>query len=93
MQETFDDLEKNILEEDFNLFLDLVLEAKGGSPVLKKSSISKLIEIKEKCNINLTFGELEILKKMLHISTKTSLRFSSKEIRWFFCFKYLAGIN
>ena len=58
MQETFDDLEKNILEEDFNLFLDLVLEAKGGSPVLKKSSISKLIEIKEKCNINLTFGEL-----------------------------------
>ena len=34
----------------FNLFLNSVLEAEGGSLVLKKSSVSKLIEIKEKHN-------------------------------------------
>ena len=37
-----------ILGGNFNLFSDSVLEAEGGSPVLKKSSVSKLIEIKEK---------------------------------------------
>ena len=63
MLETFDDLENKIILKDLNLFLDFVLEAKGGGPVLKKSSVSKLIEIKEKCNINLTFGEIEIQKK------------------------------
>ena len=40
-----------ILGGDFNLFSDSVLEAEGGSPVLKKSSVSKLIELKEKYNI------------------------------------------
>ena len=54
---------KTIILKDLNLFLDFVLEAKGGAPVLKKSSVSKLVEIKEKCNINLTFGETEIQKK------------------------------
>ena len=41
--ETFDDLEKKtiILGGDFNLFLDSLLEAKGGCPVLKKSSVFK----------------------------------------------------
>ena len=50
MLETFDDLVNKIiiLGGDLNLFLDLILEAEGGSPVLKKSSVSKLIEIKEK---------------------------------------------
>ena len=33
MLQTFDDLEK-ILGSNFNLFLDSVLEAEGGSPVL-----------------------------------------------------------
>ena len=38
MLQTFDDLENKIiiLGGDFNLFLDSVLEAEGGSPVLKK---------------------------------------------------------
>ena len=40
-----------ILGGNFNLFLDSALEAEGGSPVLKKSSVSKLIEIKEKYNL------------------------------------------
>ena len=50
---TFDDLENKIIIPgvDLNLLLDSVLEAEGGSPVLKKSSISKLIEIKEKYNL------------------------------------------
>ena len=53
MLQTFDDLENKIiiLGGDFNLFLDSALEAEGGSPVLKKSSVSKLIEIKEKYNL------------------------------------------
>ena len=61
--ETFDDLEKKtiILGGDFNLFLDSLLEAEGGCPDLKKSSVSKLIEIKEK-KTYVTFGELEIQK-------------------------------
>ena len=61
--ETFDDLEKKtiILGGDFNLYLDSLLEVEGGCPVLKKSSVSKLIEIKEK-KTYVTFGELEIQK-------------------------------
>ena len=52
MLEKIDDLENKIiiLGEDFHLFLDLVLEAEGGSLVLETSSVSKLIEIKEKYN-------------------------------------------
>ena len=51
--ETFDNLENKIiiLDSAFNLFLDSVLEVEGGSPVLKRSSVSKLIEIKEKYNL------------------------------------------
>ena len=52
MLQTFDDLENKIiiLGCDINLFLDSVLEAEGGSPVLKKYT-SNLIEIKEKYNL------------------------------------------
>ena len=52
MLQTFDDLENKIiiLGGNFNLFLDTALGAEGCSPVLKKSSVSKLIEIKEKYN-------------------------------------------
>ena len=54
MLQTFDDFEKIIiiLGGNFNLFLDSVLEAEGGCPVLKKSTVSKLIEIKEKYNLS-----------------------------------------
>ena len=54
MLETLNDLEnkKKITRGGgFNLFLNSVLEAEGGSLVLKKSSVSKLIEIKEKHNV------------------------------------------
>ena len=53
MLQTFDDLENKIiiLGGDINLFLDSVLEAEGCSPVLQHSSVSKLIEIKEKYNL------------------------------------------
>ena len=39
MLETFDDLENKIIifGGSFNLMLDFILEAEGGSPVLKKS--------------------------------------------------------
>ena len=53
MTQTFDDLEDKIiiLGGDINLFLDSVLEAESCSPVLKISSVLKIIEIKEKCNL------------------------------------------
>ena len=40
-----------IFAGDFNLFLDRSLDAKGGSPSLKKHSLSKLLEIKQKLNL------------------------------------------
>lgn len=59
-------LEKNMLYGksivfggSFNLFFLTKLEAQGGNPELKKKSLVKLIEIKEKM-ICLIFGELEI---------------------------------
>ena len=47
--ENFDvTLEKNlILAEDFNLFLNSNLDAKGGKPAIKKKSLAKLIQLKE----------------------------------------------
>ena len=48
------DLTKNkpvIFADDFNLFLDWSLEAKGGNLCLKKQSLSKLLQIKEKLNL------------------------------------------
>lgn len=35
-----------ILAEEFNLFLDTILESKWSSPCLKKKSVAKLIKIK-----------------------------------------------
>ena len=45
----FDDLnqKKLVLSGDFNLFFDSQLDAEGGSPKLKKSSIARIIKIKE----------------------------------------------
>ena len=40
-----------IFAGDFNLFLDRSLEAKGGNPCLKKQSLSKLHQSKEKLNL------------------------------------------
>ena len=40
-----------IFAGDFNLFLDHSLNAKGGSPSLKKHSLSKLFEIKQKLDL------------------------------------------
>ena len=48
------DLTKNkprIFAGDFNLFLDQSLEAKGGNLCLKKQSLSKLLQVKEKLNL------------------------------------------
>ena len=53
MLQTIDDLENKIIiiGGDFNLFLDSELEGEGGSLVLKKYSVSKLIEFKEIYNL------------------------------------------
>ena len=54
MLETFDDLKNKIiiLGGNFNLFLDFVLEAEGGSPIFKKIfSFKTHVEIKEKYNL------------------------------------------
>ena len=44
---------KNIVfAGDFNLFFDCNLEASGGTPLLKKKSVSKVIQILEKYNLS-----------------------------------------
>ena len=44
--------DKNIIfSGDFNVFFNSTLEAKGGSPTLKKHSIAKFIEIKEMLDV------------------------------------------
>ena len=53
MLENFD-LTKNkpiIFTGDFNLFLGRSLGAKDGNPCIKKQSLSKLLQIKEKLNL------------------------------------------
>ena len=40
-----------IFADDFNLFLDRSLEAKGGFPCPEKQSLSKLLHMKEKSNL------------------------------------------
>ena len=40
-----------IFADDFNLFLDRSLEAKGGFPCPEKQSLSKLLHMKEKLNL------------------------------------------
>ena len=40
-----------IFAGDFNLYLNRSLDAKGGSPLLKKRSVSELIKIKEKLDL------------------------------------------
>ena len=89
MLQIFDNLENKviILGGDFNVVLDSVLDAEDGSPVLKNLLFLNSLKLKKNTTY-VTFRELEI-----HISTKTSPRFSSKKIRLFFCSKYLARIN
>ena len=40
-----------IFADDFNIFLNSKLEAKGGKPLLKRKSIAKLVEMKESLDI------------------------------------------
>ena len=55
--------EKHIIfVDDFNLFLNCSLNAKGGCPSLKKHSLSKLLETKQKLDL-CVYGEYEIQKR------------------------------
>ena len=38
---------KTIQEDSFNFYFDLITEANGGTPIIKKLSLAKFIEIKE----------------------------------------------
>ena len=40
-----------IFADDFNIFFNSKLEAKGGKPLLKRKSIAKLVEMKESLDI------------------------------------------
>ena len=56
--------EKHIIfAGNFNIFLDCYLDAKGGSPSLKKHSLSKLLEIKQKLDL-CDIWRVRNLKKM-----------------------------
>ena len=46
---------------DFNLILGCNFDVSRGNPILKKKSLEKLIEIKEKLSICVIFGEQKIL--------------------------------
>ena len=50
MLETYNNLSNNkiILGGDFNFFFDTCFEAVGGNPTLKKNSVTKFLELKEK---------------------------------------------
>ena len=50
-----------VLAGDFNFFFDTSLDSYEGKLTLKKKSIAKFIELKEKL-ICVIFGELETLK-------------------------------
>ena len=53
MLEKIDDInnKSTVFGEDFNLSFAAKLEAQGGNPVLKKKSLRKLIQIKEKFDL------------------------------------------
>ena len=53
MLEKIDDINNKsiVFGGDFNLFFEAKLEEQGGYPVLKKKSLAKLIQIKEKFDL------------------------------------------
>ena len=91
--EAFDDFENKIiiLGGDFNLYLDSALEAEGGSPVLKRSAVSKLIEIKEKYNLCEIWRIRNTKEKRFVFRQKHRTGFLQR--RLFIYFKYFAGID
>ena len=86
MLQTIDGLQKEIitLGGDFNLFLDSVLEAEGSRAALKKSSISELIEIKEKYNLCDICRNRSIKKKRFTFPQKYRSGFLQKKLDYFF---------
>ena len=86
MLQTIDGLQKEIitLGGDFNLFLDSVLEAEGSRAALKKSSVSELIEIKEKYNLCDICRNRSIKKKRFTFPQKYRSGFLQKKLDYFF---------
>ena len=93
MIETFDYLENKItiLEDNFNLFF--VHEADGGSPLLKRFSFSKLLEIKKKNNLCNIWIIRKTKEKRFTVRQKHRSGFLKRRSDFFLCFKYLAGVN
>ena len=89
MLETFDDLENKIiiLGDDFNQFLDSVLESEGGSPVLKNLLFQNSLKLKKKTKTNyVTFLELEKQKKNVSYFDKTLAQVFYREYQIIFLF-------
>ena len=40
-----------VLADDFNLFFDSNLDAKGGKPILKEKSVVRMVELKEEYDL------------------------------------------
>ena len=90
-----DNLENKIiiLGGNVDLFLDSAIEAEGGSSVLKELLFQNSLKLKKNATY-MTFWELEIQKKNSSYFHKSiDQETSTKKIRLYFCFKYLAGIN
>ena len=64
---------KIIFAGDFTIFFSSKLEARGGKPIPKRKSITKLVDIDRKKDwIFVIFGGLEILSvKVLHLAKTT----------------------
>ena len=85
MLQTIGGLEKEIitLGGDFNLFLDSALEAEGSRAALKKSSVSELIEVKEKYNLCDICRNRSIKKKRFTFPQKHRSGFLQKKLDYF----------
>ena len=64
-----------VLADNFNLFFDRNLEAKGGKPILKEKSAARMVELKEEN------------WKIVYLPTKSFLRYFKSQTRLYFYLK------
>ena len=74
-----------IFAGDFNLIFDRRLDAKGGNPVIKKHSLSQLIELKEKLDL-CDIWRIRNPKKNLYFQATTFFGIHPAQTRLYFHF-------
>ena len=69
---------------DFNLFFNSKLEASGGNPLFKHHSVGRLIELKEKFNLNNIWRIRNPKKKVFSFRQNHSSGFLQRRLGYFF---------